>query len=97
MIKKTFDFIVVGGGSAGCAAARRLADGGKYKVALLEAGESDNIKLMRAPVGCLLTLMGLPGYKKYNWYYETLGREQYLDQPNNKFYQPRGKVLGGSS
>jgi choline dehydrogenase-like flavoprotein len=67
------------------------------KIALIEAGEKAPESL-KVPSNLILPLAGFPpSYKKYNWFFETEGREKYLNQGNKKFYQPRGKVLGGTS
>jgi choline dehydrogenase-like flavoprotein len=88
----TFDFIIVGGGSAGCVLANRLSADGTRTVCLIEAGgEADSI-LNRVPVGAAAFIPGRP--KLSNWAFET------VPQPGlngRKGYQPRGKTLGGSS
>lgn len=86
----SFDFIVVGGGSAGCALANRLSENGRYSVCLLEAGKRDNNLIFRIPVG---TAAILPT-KIHNWALET------IPQPGlngRQGFQPRGRVMGGSS
>jgi len=85
-----FDFIVVGAGSAGCAAASRLSEDGKYSVALLEAGGRDINPWIHIPVGYFKTM----GNPKTDWRYQT--------QPDpglngRSIPWPRGRVLGGSS
>ncbi|MDY0873010.1 GMC family oxidoreductase [Dongia rigui] len=89
-MEPAFDYIIVGGGSAGCAVAGRLAESGKYRVALLEAGPSGHGLWTRMPIG-----YGKTFYEpRVNWMYQTApvpglgGRTSYW---------PRGKVLGGSS
>ncbi len=85
-----FDYIIVGGGSAGCALAARLTENPGMKVALLEAGGSDNSLPIQCPAG--LAVLARSGAS--NWSFET------TPQPglNGRCgYQPRGKVLGGSS
>ena len=85
-----FDYIIVGGGSAGCALAARLSENPAVNVALLEAGEVDKSVLIHCPAG--LALLAKSG--DANWLFET------VPQPGlngRKGYQPRGKVLGGSS
>ena len=52
-MSKEFDFIVVGAGTAGCLLANRLSANGKFSVALLEAGGSDNYHWVHIPVGYL--------------------------------------------
>ncbi|WP_223787947.1 GMC family oxidoreductase [Marinicella meishanensis] len=86
----TFDYIVVGAGSAGCVLANRLSADGKHQVLLIEAGSSDWNPLIHMPAG----LAKLVGVKSINWGYET-APEPELN--NRRLYWPRGKVLGGSS
>jgi choline dehydrogenase-like flavoprotein len=64
--------VVIGGGSAGCVVARRLADHYKSKkIALLEAGQKDPESL-KVPAHVILPLAGFPpSFKKYNWHFET--------------------------
>lgn len=87
-----FDFVIVGGGSAGSTMAARLSEDPNVTVCLLEAGGSGTSILLRAPVGAVLAL---PGYGKlFNWAFKT------VPQPGlngRRGYQPRGRVLGGSS
>ena len=88
----TFDFVIVGGGSAGATMASRLSEDPNVSVCLLEAGGRGNSIFLRAPAGAVTTL---PGYGKlFNWAFNT------VPQPGlngRKGYQPRGRVLGGSS
>ncbi len=85
------DFIVIGGGSAGCAVAGRLADADAGSVALLEAGPHDHAGVVTVPVGLGLTA-AKPGPRNYG--YRTLPVPA-LD--GRRGYQPRGRGLGGSS
>ena len=85
-----FDYVVVGGGSAGCAVAGRLSENSKMRVCLLEAGGAGNNWVVKAPMGIAIMVPS----KTNNWAFET------VPQPGlngRKGYQPRGKALGGSS
>ena len=84
------DYIIIGGGSAGCVLASRLTEDPNVQVTLLEAGPADSSVLLHCPGG--LALLAKTGQN--NWKFET------TPQPGlngRKGYQPRGKVLGGSS
>jgi choline dehydrogenase-like flavoprotein len=90
MAEGMFDYIIVGGGSAGCVLAARLTENLDVNVALLEAGPADNSVLIHCPAG--LAVIAKNG--QANWQFET------TVQPGlngRRGYQPRGKVLGGSS
>ncbi|WP_120633304.1 GMC family oxidoreductase [Ruegeria sp. EL01] len=87
-----FDYVIVGGGSAGCVLANRLSEDPDKTICLLEAGGSGNSILVRMPSAVVAALPGRP--KINNWAFET------VPQPGlngRKGYQPRGKALGGSS
>ncbi|MGJ5090678.1 GMC family oxidoreductase [Bradyrhizobium oligotrophicum] len=85
-----FDYIVVGAGSAGCVLANRLSSDGKHTVLLLEAGPKDTNIWIHVPLG----YGKLFKEKTVNWMYQT-EPEPGLD--GRSVFQPRGKVLGGSS
>ncbi len=88
-----FDYVIVGGGSAGSTLASRLSEDPDVSVCLLEAGTGGNGILVRAPAAVVAMLPGRP-VKVNNWGYTT------VPQPGlngRKGYQPRGKTLGGSS
>jgi choline dehydrogenase len=87
---QTFDYIIVGAGSAGCVLANRLSADPKTSVLLLEAGGADKNFWIHAPSG-FAKLMNDP---KFNWLFET---EAHPATGNRKIPIPRGKVLGGSS
>ncbi|WP_315769937.1 MULTISPECIES: choline dehydrogenase [unclassified Bradyrhizobium] len=85
-----FDYVVVGAGSAGCVLANRLSSDGKHTVLLLEAGPKDTNIWIHVPLG----YGKLFKEKTVNWMYQT-EPEPGLD--GRSVFQPRGKVLGGSS
>jgi choline dehydrogenase-like flavoprotein len=85
-----FDYLIIGGGSAGCVLAARLSENPDISVALLEAGPPDTSVLIHCPAG--LALLARTG--QVNWQFET---EPQAGLNGRAGYQPRGKVLGGSS
>ena len=87
---ESFDYIIVGAGSAGCVLADRLSADGTRRVLLLEYGGSDRSIFIQMP-SALSIPMNMP---KYNWFYHT-EPEPHLD--GRRMHTPRGKVLGGSS
>ncbi|MGB5412369.1 MAG: GMC family oxidoreductase N-terminal domain-containing protein, partial [Woeseiaceae bacterium] len=85
-----FDYIIVGAGSAGCVLANRLSEDPKVSICLLEAGPVDSHPLIHMPIGFSL----MSENKKTNWCFETVPQQQLNGR---RGYQPRGRVLGGSS
>lgn len=85
-----FDFVVVGGGSAGSVLASRLSENGRSRVALIEAGPSDRNIWIHLPIGYGKTMWD----PKVNWRFYT---EPDPHMANRRLYWPRGRVLGGSS
>lgn len=85
-----FDYIIVGGGSAGCVLANRLSADPALRVCLLEAGPPDSSPFIRVPLG----IVGLMMSKKLNWQYFTQPQPALNDRC---LFWPRGKTLGGSS
>ncbi len=88
--KASFDYIVIGAGSAGCVLANRLTASGRHRVLLLEAGGRDSNMWIHIPLG----FAKLFDNAKVNWLYKS---EPEPELNNRDIIQPRGKVLGGSS
>jgi len=87
---ETFDYVIVGAGSAGCVLADRLTEDGRASVLLLEFGGSDRSLYIQMPAALSIPM----NMKKYNWGYES-EPEPHLG--GRRLHCPRGKVLGGSS
>ena len=85
-----FDYVIVGAGSAGCVLAHRLSEDGKQSVLLLEAGPKDRNLWIHVPLG----YGRLFKERSVNWMYQT---EPEPGLGGRTVFQPRGKVLGGSS
>jgi choline dehydrogenase len=85
-----FDYVIVGAGSAGCVLANRLSADGKNSVLLLEAGPKDSNLWIHVPLGYGKLFKD----KSVNWMYQT---EPEPGLGGRQVFQPRGKVLGGSS
>jgi choline dehydrogenase len=85
-----FDYVIVGAGSAGCVLANRLSANGRHSVLLLEAGPKDSNIWIHVPLG----YGKLFKEKSVNWMYQT---EPEPGLHGRQVFQPRGKVLGGSS
>src|SRR5215470_4465301 len=89
-VSDTFDFVVVGGGSGGCAVAGRLSEDSGTSVALLDAGGKNDNWVVTTPGAIILMLSG--GIN--NWAFDTVPQKGLNGRIG---YQPRGKGLGGSS
>jgi choline dehydrogenase len=87
---ETFDFIIVGAGSAGCVLANRLTASGRHRVLLLEVGPPARHPWLHIPLG----FGKLFTDRRYNWCYAT---EPQPECHGRQVIAPRGKVLGGSS
>lgn len=89
-LMRSYDFIIIGGGSAGCVLADKLSACGKYQVCLLEAGPKDSHWSIHLPLGVIELMKS----KTLNW-----GFNSHPDpsQNNRQIFNPRGKTLGGSS
>ncbi|WP_096483178.1 GMC family oxidoreductase [Methylorubrum populi] len=85
-----YDFIVVGGGTAGCVLANRLSADGRNQVLMLEAGPRDRSPWIHLPIGYGKTMF----HKSLNWGFYT---EPEPTMKDRRIYWPRGRTLGGSS
>lgn len=88
-MKRQFDYIIVGGGTAGCVLANRLTENPDVQVLLLEAGSRDNNPMIHISGG-----VGMLFGKRVNWRFRTVPQE-HLD--NREIWYPQGRTLGGSS
>ena len=88
--EETFDYVIVGAGSAGCVLANRLSEDGRHKVLVLEYGGSDRSIYIQMPAALSIP-MNMP---KYDWGYNS---EPEPALGGRRLHVPRGKVLGGTS
>jgi len=86
----SYDYIIVGAGSAGCVLANRLSEDPSNRVCLIEAGPRDWHPLIRIP----LAITRLMHHKVLNWRFNT---EKQANANNRPIYIPRGRAIGGSS
>ncbi|XP_060080282.1 uncharacterized protein LOC132559680 [Ylistrum balloti] len=86
----TYDYVIVGAGSAGCTLTNRLSVDPNNKVCVLEAGPRDYTWKIHMPAALMYNLYD----NKYNWFYHT---EPEPNMNNRVMYWPRGRVWGGSS
>ena len=85
-----FDYVIAGGGTAGCVLANRLSADGRHSVLLLEAGPPDSYPWIRVPIGYAKTMF----HPVYNWRFKT---EPESGMNGREIYWPSGRTLGGSS
>jgi choline dehydrogenase len=85
-----YDFVIVGGGTAGCVLANRLTADGRHRVLLLEAGPPDRYVWIHIPIGYAKTMF----HPVYNWGFYT---DPDPGMDGRRIYWPRGRGLGGSS
>jgi choline dehydrogenase len=90
MYQETFDYIIVGAGTAGCLLANRLSRDSSTRVLLLEAGRRDNYLWIHIPVGYLYCI----GNPRTDWLYQTTAE---VGLNGRSLRYPRGKGLGGCS
>ncbi len=89
MSEETYDYIIIGAGTAGSVVAGRLSEPGKLSVCVLEAGPPDRNPLIHIPAGVLYTLRN----PAINWMYQGIGSPGLNGRAVN---HARGKTLGGS-
>ena len=89
---EVFDFVIVGGGTAGCVLANRLSENPNWRVALVEAGGVENI------FNLIPVLAGYMQITQANWNFKSVPQKRAcFGMYNNECSQPRGRILGGTS
>ncbi len=88
-VQRSYDYVIVGGGSAGSVLAGRLSENPSVSVCLVEAGPADADPRIRIPIG----LISLMGNQRYDWRYQS---EPHDHLGGKRVSVPRGKTLGGS-
>jgi choline dehydrogenase len=89
-VASVFDYVIVGGGSAGCVLANRLSEDGATSVCLIEAGPPDRHPLIHMPMGIIWMMRS----RVLNWNLETQAEP---GMHGRQLFWPRGRTLGGSS
>jgi len=87
---ESFDYVIVGAGSAGCVLANRLTEDGRHTALVLERGGSDRSIFIQMPSALAIPM----NRRQFNWFYHT---EPEPHLAGRRMHTPRGKVLGGSS
>jgi len=90
-LKKQFDYIIVGAGTAGCVLARRLSEAGQHSVLLIEHGGDDRHWILQMPAGLRSAFKPT---SRFNYWFKTTPQ---ANLNGREIDQPRGKALGGSS
>ena len=86
----SYDYVIIGAGSAGSVIANRLGEDYRLRILIIEAGPPDTSFMLKMPAG----FASLGEKSPYNWRYETTPQKHCNDR---RMYWPRGKTLGGSS
>jgi len=89
-MEMVFDYVIVGGGSAGCVLANRLSECGQFQVCLIEAGGKDNSIFIKMPCAVGVPLVT----PKFTWAFES---EPEVHLNGRRIFSPRGRVIGGCS
>jgi choline dehydrogenase len=90
-VSQSYDYVIVGAGTAGCVLAHRLSEDGRFSVLLLEHGGDDRNWIIQMPAGLRSAFKPT---SKFNYWFKTTPQKHLNDR---EIDQPRGKALGGSS